>query len=223
MRGFHQHHNSKHHEPGQESRAFGPRGPRPRRGGPHGHRREPGDEAFEGPRGPGRRGRPPRPPRHEHDDHEGPGPRGRTRRGEIRTGLLTILLDGPGHGYELIQRVEEKTSGAWKPSPGSVYPTLQLLEDEGLVVAITNEGKRTYDLTEAGRVEAQRRLDSATENPWTRGGGGRAQAGVLFESMKGLAIALKQVAMTGQPEQLEAATEIIKDARKKLYLLLAAD
>jgi DNA-binding PadR family transcriptional regulator len=136
---------------------------------------------------------------------------------------LTILLDGPGHGYELIQRIEEKTSGAWKPSPGSVYPTLQLLEDEGLVAASANEGKRTYDLTEEGQVEAQRRLDSTTENPWTRGGGGRAQAGVLFESMKGLAIALKQVAMTGQPEQLEAATEVIKDARKKLYLLLAAD
>jgi DNA-binding PadR family transcriptional regulator len=220
MRGFHPHQN--HHQPGDERQDIGPRGPRPRRGGPHGHRREPGDEIFEGPRGPGRRGRGGPPPRHD-DEHEGHGPRGRTRRGEIRTGLLTILLDGPGHGYELIQRVEEKTSGAWKPSPGSIYPTLQLLEDEGLVVATTNEGKRTYDLTEAGRVEAQRRLDSTTENPWTRGRGGRPQASALFESMKGLAIALKQVAMTGQPEQLEAATDIIKDARKKLYLLLAAD
>jgi DNA-binding PadR family transcriptional regulator len=219
MRGFHPHQHP--HEPGDHGRDFDPDNTRPRRGGP-GHRRGPSPEDFDGPRGPGRRGRPPRPPRHEHD-HEEHGPRGRTRRGEIRTGLLTILLDGPGHGYELIQRIEEKTSGAWKPSPGSVYPTLQLLEDEGLVAASANEGKRTYDLTEEGQVEAQRRLDSTTENPWTRGGGGRAQAGVLFESMKGLAIALKQVAMTGQPEQLEAATEVIKDARKKLYLLLAAD
>ncbi len=104
-----------------------------------------------------------------------------------------------------------------------MYPTLQLLEDEGLVVAATNDGKRTYDLTETGRVEAQRRIDSDAENPWTRGGRGRPQAGVLFDSMKGLAIALKQVAMTGQPEQLEAATAIINDARKKLYLVLAAD
>ena len=122
-----------------------------------------------------------------------------------------------------MQRIEEKTSGAWKPSPGSVYPTLQLLEDEGLVGATTNDGKRTYELTESGRAEAQRRIDSPTENPWTRDGRGRSDSGALFESMKGLVIALKQISSAGTPEQTLAAGEIIKDARKKLYLLLAAD
>ena len=228
MRGFNPHHSQQASvdQSGvvDEHHRFGPHGSRPRRGGPHGHRRDPSEDSFDGPRGPGgRRGRggPLGPPRHDHHDEEH-GPRGRTRRGEIRTGLLAILLDGPGHGYELIQRVEEKTSGSWKPSPGSVYPTLQLLEDEGFVTASANDGKRTYQLTEEGRVEAQRRVDSAAENPWTRGGE-RQQAGILFSSMKSLAMALTQVAKTGNPDQLESATEIIKDARKKLYLLLAAD
>ncbi len=221
MRGFNPTHNNQSEGPSAE---FGPRGLRPRRGGPHGRGEPFGDERFEGRRGPGGRGGPGghRPRRHEHDD-EDRGPRGRTRRGEIRTVLLAILFEGPGHGYELIQRIEEKTAGAWKPSPGSVYPTLQLLEDEGLVAAVTSEGKRTYELTESGRAEAQRRIESPEENPWTRDGRGRSQAGVLFESMKGLVIALKQVASAGNPEQIEAAAEIVKDARKKLYLLLAAD
>ncbi len=103
-----------------------------------------------------------------------------------------------------------------------MYPTLQLLEDEGFVTASANDGKRTYQLTDEGRAEAQRRIDSTSENPWTRGGE-RQQAGILFASMKSLAMALAQVAKTGNPEQLESATEIIKDARKKLYLILAAD
>ena len=76
---------------------------------------------------------------------------------EIRNALLTILAEAPGHGYEPIQRIEEKTEGAWKPSPGSVYPTLQLLEDEGLVTAVDRDGKRVYELTEAGRTDAEGR------------------------------------------------------------------
>lgn len=236
MRGFNptqQHTQPQSSEPGQEFSRRSPRDLRPRRGGPHAGRGEMFDDGFEGRpdrfgrggRGPGGRGpggpgggrrRP-----HEHG-HES-GPRGRTRRGEIKTVLLAILAEGPGHGYELIQRIEEKTSGAWKPSPGSVYPTLQFLEDEGLVFATTTDGKRTYELTESGRTEAQRRIDSPTENPWTREGRGRSDAGVLFEPMKGLVIALKQIASTGNPEQVAAAAEIVKDARKKLYLLLAGD
>src|SRR4051794_19550138 len=73
---------------------------------------------------------------------------GRMRRGDIRTALLVVLEDGPGHGYELIQRLEAKSEGAWRPSPGSIYPTLQLLEDEGLVRSVEREGKRVYEVTD---------------------------------------------------------------------------
>src|SRR5262245_53094487 len=95
-------------------------------------------------RGPHGRGR-----RHEH--HGGPPwarRGGRMRRGDIRTSLLAILEEGPGHGYELIQRLEEKSDGAWRPSPGSVYPTLQMLEDEGLVRSVERDGRRIFGLTE---------------------------------------------------------------------------
>jgi DNA-binding PadR family transcriptional regulator len=145
----------------------------------------------------------------------------RTRRGEIRTGLLTILAEGPGHGYELIQRIEEKTGGAWKPSPGSVYPTLQMLEDEGLVTVVERDGKRVYELTDEGRAEAERRVAEGGGNPWTREGRGRAQVVAILEAMKQIQLAVRQFIVAGNNAQMEAATEILREARKKLYQLLA--
>lgn len=214
---------------------FGPGGPfeHEHDGGPRGHRGPGGGP--DGPRGRGGPGRggwggpPPGPPRgprghrdHDHDDH-GPGFRGRTRRGEIRTGLLAILAEGPGHGYELIQRIEEKTGGAWKPSPGSVYPTLQMLQDEGMVTAEEADGKRTFSLTEAGRAESERRTAEFGDGPWSRDGRSRPPVMALFEGVKTLHLAARQVGMAGNPEQITAATAIIVEARKKLYQLLAAD
>ena len=82
-------------------------------------------------------------PRHFHEHFGGPGMGrrdGRRRRGDIRTALLAVLAEGSGHGYELMQRIEDKSEGAWRPSPGSVYPSLQLLEDEGLVRSFEREG-----------------------------------------------------------------------------------
>lgn len=209
MRGTHSNHNHDHQttQPGEQEFSRGPRFGRRHRG-PQGH-------------GSGRRegrhfgGFP--------DGEAGPGRfRGRTRRGEIRTALLAILDEAPGHGYELIQRIEEKTSGRWKPSPGSVYPTLQLLEHEGLITASENDGKRTFALTELGKAEHQRRVGDGTENLWTRGEDGRPVAS-LFEAVGGIAMAAKQVAMGANPSQIEAATTIIRDARKKLYAILAED
>jgi DNA-binding PadR family transcriptional regulator len=194
---------------------FGPSGPRgfgrrsrgPRGHGPREHRPEGSGRHF---------GAPP-------FGEGGPGRfRGRTRRGEIRTALLAILDEAPGHGYELIQRIEAKTEGRWKPSPGSVYPTLQLLEDEGLVAPSETEGKRTFALTEAGRAEHQRRASDGNENLWTRGEDGRPIAG-LMEAVGGIAMAAKQVAMGANTTQIEAATEVIRTARKKLYAILAED
>src|SRR4051795_9788545 len=92
---------------------------------------------------------------HRHDGERWEGRRrgGRMRRGDIRTALLSVLVEEPGHGYDLIERLEEKTSGAWRPSPGSVYPTLQLLEDEGLAKSGERDGKRVYEITDEGRAE----------------------------------------------------------------------
>ena len=94
----------------------------------------------------------------------------RMRRGDIRTALLTALEDGPAHGYELISRLEEKSDGMWRPSPGSVYPTLQLFEDEGLVRSEQRDGKRVYELTDAGTGRGDRACRaSRARSPGTAG------------------------------------------------------
>lgn len=144
------------------------------------------------------------------------------RRGDIRTALLAVLAEGPGHGYELIRRLEEKSDGAWRPSPGSVYPTLQLLEDEGLVTASERDGKRTFEITDAGRTEAEERLaDTGGTPPWESMGRGGRPSGDLRESIGQLMLATKQLAGVGTPEQVERAVAILKDARKQLYAILA--
>ena len=121
-----------------------------------------------------------------------------------------------------MQRVEEKTGGAWRPSPGSVYPTLQLVGDEGFVTAIERDGKRVFEITEAGTAEATRRLEEAGGAPWdlTDDGVGPWQ---VKESMGLLFLAAKQVSMAGTTEQLQQAVSILAEARKKLYLLLSQD
>src|SRR5207237_10844300 len=83
----------------------------------------------------------------------------RMRRGQIRTARLAVLAEGPGHGYDVMQNLEDKTGGAWRPSPGSVYPTLQLLEDEGLVRSTERDGKRVFEITDDGRPEAASRVE----------------------------------------------------------------
>ena len=79
------------------------------------------------------------------------GGRGRARRGDVRASILALLKDRPMHGYEMIQEIGERSGGAWKPSPGSVYPTLQLLEDEGLIISASEGGKKLFTLTDPGR------------------------------------------------------------------------
>jgi DNA-binding PadR family transcriptional regulator len=148
---------------------------------------------------------------------------GRMRRGDIRTALLATLAEGPGHGYDVMQSLEAKTGGGWRPSPGSVYPTLQLLEDEGLVRSSERDGKKVYEITDAGRAEAQRRVDEAGGTPWELAGRGGAGAGELRMAMAQFVMACKQIAMAGDPAHLERATEIVRDARKRLYQLLAED
>src|SRR5690554_2734364 len=86
----------------------------------------------------------------------------RMGRGDVRAGILTLLAEGPMHGYQIIREIEKRSNGAWKPSPGSVYPTLQLLADEGLILAEEADGRKTYSLTEGGKGEAE----TSRSAPW---------------------------------------------------------
>lgn len=92
------------------------------------------------------------------------------RQGEVRLALLSLLDDGPGHGYELMKRLEERSGGTYNASPGTVYPVLQQLEDEGLVRCVEDDGKKVYHLTDAGRAELRENED-AVERIWRRAGG----------------------------------------------------
>jgi DNA-binding PadR family transcriptional regulator len=148
---------------------------------------------------------------------------GRMRRGDIRTAVLAVLSEGPGHGYDVIQRLEDKTEGAWRPSPGSVYPTLQLLADEGLAESVERDGTRVYSLTDSGRAEMQHRVDEAGGTPWELESKADAGFGQLRDNVRQVHMAARQIAVSGRPELVERAVAIVRDARKQLYGLLAED
>ncbi len=148
---------------------------------------------------------------------------GRMRRGDIRTAVLVVLSEEAGHGYDVIQRLEERTGGAWRPSPGSIYPTLQLLEDEGLLRSTERDAKRVFEVTDQGREEAARRVEEAGGTPWELAGADDARVGDLRGAMRQLFLAAKQVGMSNDRDRVERATEILKRARKEIYMLLAED
>ena len=141
----------------------------------------------------------------------------RMGRGDVRVAVLALLAERPMHGYQIIQEIEERSGGSWKPSAGSVYPTLQLLTDEGLIVAEEAGGRKTYTLTEAGRAEA----DAAGAAPWENSARDNGRATALPKAGVELAQAAAQVARTGTPEQVREAVEVLDEARRRLYALLA--
>jgi DNA-binding PadR family transcriptional regulator len=145
------------------------------------------------------------------------------RRGDIRVAVLNALVDGPAHGYDVMQRLEDKTNGSYRPSPGSVYPTLQLLQDEGLATVTEQDGKRVFSLTEEGKAVASRSAEAAGGLPWERPDQDGGERFALRETIKPLILAVRQVAEVGGPVQLEKAVAILKDARKQIYALLAED
>jgi len=144
------------------------------------------------------------------------------RRGDIRTALLSALTDGPAHGYEIIRRLEDKSGGTWRPSPGSVYPTLQLFEDEGLVRSEERDGKRVYELTDAGRTEAEERSQRMGSAPWEEGADDN-EFHRLIRAAAQMFAAAKQIARLGDPAQMERATTAIRATSKELYKILADD
>ncbi|MGR0220890.1 PadR family transcriptional regulator [Agromyces sp. ZXT2-6] len=148
----------------------------------------------------------------------------RMGKGDVRAAVLALLAEKPMHGYQIISEIAERSGGAWKPSAGSVYPTLQLLADEGLITAEEEGGRKTYTLTEMGRAEA---ATSADRTPWPTPSGSRSHdtgpAGTLAKAGFELAQAAAQVGRTGSPEQVEKAVEVLDDARRRLYSILAQD
>ena len=164
--------------------------------------------------------------RHEYGRHEmsrgrGPGRgRHRVRRGDVRSAILALLDDRPMHGYEMIQELEERTGGRWTPSAGSIYPTLQLLEDEGLVTAEEVDGRKVYSLTDSGKEAVPERSEGG--RPWEQGDEDSPRFEARKELFK-LMGAAKQLARADNEEQLTKAAEILKDARRKLYGLLAEE
>lgn len=145
----------------------------------------------------------------------------RAARGDIRAAILVLLGEKPSHGYQIIQELEARSGGAWRVSPGSVYPTLQQLEDEGLVRTVAGETeRRVYELTDAGTAEAERLRGSAA--PWDEVAGAVGDDFMeLRDLVIGLVAATWQVARAGESTQLSAAKDVLRDARKRLYMILA--
>jgi DNA-binding PadR family transcriptional regulator len=151
----------------------------------------------------------------------GPGPGRKAGRGDIRAAILALLAEQPMHGYQIIREITERSEGAWHPSPGSVYPTLQQLADEGLVKTEESEGRRVHELTDEGRTQAEAHAGTL---PWEDAA---EEADDDLVNLRDLAFgtmaAVRQVAQAGSTAHVEAAQAILRETRKQLYRLLADD
>lgn len=173
-------------------------------------------------RGPGPLGGDPfgRPHRGEHPTHRGMRRgRGRAQRGDVRAAVLRLLADEPMHGYQLMQAIADRTGGAWRPSPGAIYPTIAQLEDEGLVTIDKDGGRKLVSLTEAGREYLADPANEAADPFAGRTAG--ADTPDLRIALRDLQTAVRAVAVSGDEAQIASAYRTLTDARKSLYLLLA--
>ncbi len=154
----------------------------------------------------------------------GGGPRGRgrkARRGDIRTAALLLLSEEPRNGYQIMQEVQERSGGVWRASPGSVYPALQQLEDEGLIRSEESDGRKLYVLTDAGRAFVTERGEDKPA-PWDQMSGDVSdQAHELGKLMREVAFAFSQVIRTGSEGQIGSAREVLARTRRDLYRILA--
>jgi DNA-binding PadR family transcriptional regulator len=139
------------------------------------------------------------------------------RRGDIRKAMLVALREGPANGYEIMRRLEEMSGGLWRPSPGSVYPHLQMLEDAGVVQSNEVDGSRTYTLTESGREEAEQAAMPSQE------GESEDQIRNLRLAAAQLMGAAKQLSGVGEGPQIDRGIAVIQKARKELYQILGED
>ncbi|HET9082629.1 MAG TPA: PadR family transcriptional regulator [Trebonia sp.] len=220
-------------------------GPRPGRGGDrygeHGPGWGPGGPGRRGPGGPGGPGWGGGPFRRDFVLKErgfgpgGPDPKAfygrrgfgrgsRVRKGDVRAAILDLLSEGgQWNGYQLIQEIEGRTSGVWRPSAGSVYPALQQLEDEGLIAPLGEGRRRMFELTEAGRAYAQEHLDDLHAS-WDAAAGMTDEAAIEFHDLiRQVMMAVMEVRRAGSADQLAQARSVLAQARRSLYLILAED
>ena len=148
----------------------------------------------------------------------------RAKRGDVRAAILVLLAEKPTNGYQIMQELEQRSRGAWRPSPGAVYPALAQLEDEGLVRAETTSSGRLYHLTEQGKAYVAKHRETLSA-PWEAAGQPESDASVMgfFGELKQIAAAALQVVHTGSPTQIAEAQKILNQARRALYRLLAED
>jgi DNA-binding PadR family transcriptional regulator len=146
---------------------------------------------------------------------------GRRRRGDVRTAVLLLLAEEPRNGYQLMQTIEERSDGNWRPSPGSVYPTLSQLEDEGLIRSTELDGNKVFEITDTGRQQLAERGDAPA--PWEQLDDDGRSARDLRGTIGAIAAATMQVARMGSEDQVEKAHGILTETRRKLYRILAED
>ena len=179
-------------------------------GGPRGGYGEPGARhggfgpgfGFGGPRGFGRHG-------------------GKARRGDIRTAALLLLAEEPRNGYAIMQEIEERSNGVWRPSPGSVYPALAQLEDEGLIRSEESDGRKRFAITDAGREQIANRPEGAPA-PWdTLADGVSRDVQELFGLMRQVGMAGVQLVQTATEKQLAEAKQVLTETRRAIYRILA--
>ena len=145
----------------------------------------------------------------------------KARRGDIRTAALLLLEEEPRNGYQIMQELEERSEGVWRPSPGSVYPALAQLEDEGLIRTEEADGRKLFALTDAGLAFVRERGPDKPA-PWEQMSGDLSDTRVeLGKLMRELAYAFVQVMRTGSEAQVARAREVLVTARRELYQILA--
>lgn len=145
---------------------------------------------------------------------------GRARRGDVRAAILALLAEEPRNGYQLMVEIERRSEGAWRPSPGSMYPALQQLEDEGLVRSESDAGGRTFHLTDKGRAEAQNAARETT--PWEDAAGEDSDSFREFAILvRQVTVAAMQVGQAGTRAQVAEARKVLTETRRALYRLLA--
>lgn len=135
---------------------------------------------------------------------------------------LALLSEQPMHGYQIIQEIEQRTDGAWTPSPGSIYPTLSQLATEGMVRSEQAHGRSVVHLTEQGRRHVEQHRDEL-DAVWNTATADESEVADLRTVGRDLIGAAAQVAQVGTSDQLAEATRLLEDTRRRLYLLLAGD
>ena len=144
-------------------------------------------------------------------------------RGDVRAAILALLREGPRNGYQIMSEIEERSDGAWRPSPGAVYPALQQLADEGLIEGEESGGRRTFSLTDAGRRHVEENPEMARPAWESMAQGESGEVPGLFVAAARLGGSIVQMAHAGTPGQIHAAEQLLEQTRRRMYQILAGD